>query len=108
MPPTACSIFRSNAAGDQHKLFIADLEAHLGEKWYGDGLGDIWLRKRLGYATWWVCPAIILFALFIGAVLIGALGIVGVIGRLLEDYFEIIMILGLVYLVAVWMKKIRS
>jgi len=94
--------------GDQHERFIADLQARLGERWYGHGLGDIQLRKRLGYATWWVCPVTILFALLIGAVLVGALGIVGVVAGLIEDYFWILMILGLVYIVARWMKKIRS
>lgn len=100
--------FPIERGGEQHERFVADLDAHLGEKWHGDGLGDIRLRKRLGYATWWVCPAAILFAMLIGAVLIGALGIFGFVAGLVEDYFWVLMILGLVYIVAVWMKKIRS
>ncbi len=100
--------FPIERTGPMHDLFIADLALRLGDKWHGESLNDVQLRKQLGYATWWVCPLTILFTLVMAALLLTALGAFAFVVSFFEDHFWVVAIVVFAAVVGNWIKKIKQ
>lgn len=45
-------------ADNRQTPFIAELKTRLGERWLGESLTLLALRKKLGYSNWWVWAAL--------------------------------------------------
>ena len=58
-------------SGETLDSLVDDLSSRLGDRWIGDGMDQLELRKALGFSNWWIMPAAAASVTVVAAALLG-------------------------------------
>jgi hypothetical protein len=68
-------------SGEARQSLLSDLADHLGPRWIGEPMDMMTIRKRLGFANWWVGPSLLVLLVAIALAVVAWWLVTGRFGR---------------------------